>query len=180
MLNIDVNSMISSIFVSVTMRTTMHFDRDTDFVEVKTFCKISHKFIFVSQVWDFRIFCSKKQRLSGRQVHERERVCYITERSRSKVHTDSVLRLGKIREHPQSIRHRKDKIWCFMNVVDLTESRSSSNGVISKDTQYWNYVTSFKKMTSIGYKMETGKYVSRIQQRFTLTHTDFQMDNFLR
>ena len=60
MLDIDVNAMISGIFMSATMRAAVPLGqdyrensrspRDTDFVEVKTLCKISQKFIFGSQV----------------------------------------------------------------------------------------------------------------------------------
>ena len=66
--------------------------------------------------------------------------------SQAKVHvySYSVLCLGKIHEHPQSIRHWKDKIGRFMYSRDYREL----NGIdgeplefewnISRDTQYWN------------------------------------------
>ena len=127
----------------------------------------------------------KYQRSNGIQFHGGERLCHTTAAAKVHVYSVSVLCLGKLHEHPQSIEAWKQKLEWFTKCPEtlfwkeLPEDQSSSSGKISQDRQYWCCFVKSKgrrqrtgsnmsspkigrcTTTSIGPRMETNKRVFR-------------------
>ena len=113
MLDIDVNGMIWGIFMSATMKAAVHlgqnYEENLRISRVKAFFDISQSLILnqKSEIYGIStIEWNTIPWLRSTSLHYR-----AIKLSKAKEHacSDSVLCLGKIHEHPQSIRHWK--IW---------------------------------------------------------------------
>ena len=113
------------------LRTT----KNTDFEQVKVLFDISQKLILDHKSEIFGISTIEWNTTPWMRttlLHDR-----ATELSKAKVHvySDSVLYLGKIHEHPQSIRHWKDKIGWLMGSRDYR----ALNGIDGEPVEFeWN------------------------------------------
>ena len=111
MLDIDANAMTWRIFMSATMKAAVHLGQDnlenlrttknTDFEQVKTLFDISQRLILEQKSEIFGISTNEWNTVPGMRttsVHDR---AIKLSKAKVRFHSDSVLCLGKIHEHPQ-------------------------------------------------------------------------------
>ena len=143
------NVLIWWLFLSTTIKASVHLGpsynenlvayRNTDFEELETLFDITQRLILEhsfeilnvsTMVWN--VACWMRSTLCHEQV-----VKWAT--AKVHVHSDSVLRLGKMHDHSEAHEKWKSQLKDFQQTNEHTEFQLTSSGIFSQDSHRWRF-----------------------------------------